>query len=90
VEGSGLGITIVRRSSPTRNADLTLGANHTDPNRLTLTFWILQPCLLRLLFVLEWFRQGRKLTTDVLEEQPPLDYFGHVSFIAQAVLVRST
>jgi len=84
VEGSGLGITIVRRSSPTRNADLTLGANHTDPDRLALAFWILQPRLLCVFLLLEGLRQRPKLSTDVPEEQPPLNDSGHLKLIAQA------
>ena len=36
----------------TRSADLTLGANHTDPYRLALAFWILQPRVLRLFLLL--------------------------------------
>jgi hypothetical protein len=59
------------------NADLALSSDYTDPDRVALFFWILQARLLRLLFVLERFRQGRKLAVDVLEEQPPLDDFGH-------------
>ena len=83
MEGSGLGITIVRRSSPTRNADLTLGANHTDPDRLALAFWILQPRLLCVFLLLEGLRQRRKLAS-VVSEQPPLNDSGHLKLIAQA------
>ena len=68
----------------TRNADLTLDSNYADPNRLAHTFWILQTCLLRLFLLLERLRQRRKLTVDVLEEEPLLNHFGHVNFIAQA------
>ena len=70
----------------TRNAELIHGSGHADPNRFPLSFWIFQPCLLGLFFVLEGLRQRRKLTVDVLEEQPSLNYFGHVGFIAQAGL----
>jgi hypothetical protein len=71
----------------TRNAELSLGSDYADPNRLALALRILLPRLLRLFLLPEGLRQARKLTTDVLEERPPLNYFGHVSFIAQAVLV---
>jgi hypothetical protein len=61
----------------TRSAGLTLRSDHADPNGLALAFGILQPCLFRLRLVLEKFRQGCKLTADVLEKQPSLDDFGH-------------
>ena len=63
---------------------LGLRSDHSDPNRFALAFWILQPRLLCVFLLLEGLRQGRKLPTDVLEEQPPLDNFGHAQFIAQA------
>ncbi len=66
-----------------RNADLTLGANHTDPDRLALTFWILQPCLLCAFLRFKRLGQGRELPADVFEEKPPLSDFGHVQFIAR-------
>jgi len=37
----------------TWNAELTLGSDYADPNRLALTFWILQANLLRLFLFLE-------------------------------------
>jgi len=57
--------------------------NHTQPNRLTLTLWIFQACFFCLPLRLERFRQRRELTADVLEEQPLLDDFGHLRFIAR-------
>jgi hypothetical protein len=69
-------------------AGLAFGTNYTDPNRLALALWIPQPRLLRLFLLLEGFRQRRKLTTDILEEQPPLDDSGHERFIAQAPLIE--
>ncbi len=68
----------------TGNAELTVDSNYSDPNRFAFALWILQACLFRRLLLLEGLRQGRKLPTDVLEEQPPLDDFGHAQFIAQA------
>ena len=61
------------------NAELTLTSDHADPNRLALAFWVLQPSLLRVFLPLEGLRQGRKLPTDVFEEQPPLYDSGHES-----------
>ncbi len=71
--------SLCARIALTRNTQLTLGSDHADPNSLALAFWILQPCLLRLLLVLERLRQRRKLTADVLEEQPPFNDSGHES-----------
>jgi hypothetical protein len=69
------------------DADLTLGSDYSDSNRFALTFGILLPRLLGLFLLLEGLRERRKLTIDVLEEQPPLNDSGHPKFIAQAVLV---
>ena len=67
------------------NAELTVGSNSADPNRLALAFGILQPHLLRLFLRLEGLRKRRKLATDVLEEQPPLRDFEHERFVARSV-----
>ena len=45
-------------------------------NRLALTFWILQPCLLGLFLCRERFRQRSEFTTNIFEKQPSLDDFG--------------
>jgi hypothetical protein len=58
---------------------LTPDSDHADPNGLALTFRILQPRLLRLFLFLERLRQRRKLTADILEEEPPLNDSGHES-----------
>lgn len=58
---------------------LGLRSNHADANRLAFAFRVLQSCLLRLCFRLERFRQGCKLTADVLEKQPPINDSGHES-----------
>ena len=63
----------------TRNDELTLDSDYADPNRLALSFGILQPRLLRLFLFLEGLREGCKLTADVLEQQPPLNDSGHES-----------
>lgn len=67
--------------------ELHFGSDHADPYPLALAFWILQSRLLCVFLLLEGLRQGRKLPTDVLEEQPPLDDFGHAQFIARAALI---
>jgi hypothetical protein len=66
-----------------QEADLTLDSDYADPNPFALTFWVLQAGLLRLLLLLERLRQRRKLAVEVLEEEPLLNYFGHVEFIEQ-------
>ena len=65
-----------------RATELTLGSDHADPNRLALTFRILQPCLLCASLRLEGLGQGRELPADIFEEEPPLGDFGHEEFIA--------
>ena len=67
--------------------ELTLGANHTDPDRLALFFWILQPRLLCSFLRLEGLGQGRELPADVFEEEPPFNDFGHEKCIAQTAPV---
>ena len=59
--------------------ELTFGSDHSDPNRLALAFWILQPRLLSLFLCRERFRQRSEFTTDVLEKQPSLDDSEHES-----------
>ena len=59
------------------DADLTLGSDHADPNRLALALRILQPRLLRLCLRLEGLRERRELPADVFEEEPPFSDFGH-------------
>ena len=66
------------------NPELSLGSDHTDPNRLALAFWVLLPLLLRMFLLLEGLRQQHKLAVDVLEEQPSLSDFRHGEFIARA------
>jgi hypothetical protein len=63
----------------TRKAELTLGSDHADPNRLALALRVVQPCLLGLFLSRERFRQRSEFTTDILEKQPSLDDFGHES-----------
>ncbi len=57
-------LTTKQESLVARNVELTVGSNHADPNRLALTFRVLQPCLLRVFLFLEELRQGRKLAVD--------------------------
>jgi hypothetical protein len=63
-----------------RNVELTLGSDHADPNRFAVSFWIFQPCLLGLSFVIEGPRERRELHAHVLEEEPSLYDSGHVTF----------
>jgi hypothetical protein len=53
-----------------------LKPDYAQPNRLALTFWILETSLLRLLFRLEWFRQWRELAANVSEEHHGSVVFG--------------
>lgn len=66
----------------TRKAELTLGSDHPDTNRLALAFRILLPFPFCLFLFLERLRKQRKLPAEVLEEEPPLNWFGHEEFIA--------
>ncbi len=61
-----------------RNAELALGSDHADANCFALALRVFQPCLFRVGLRLERLGQGRKLATDVFEEEPPLGDFGHV------------
>jgi hypothetical protein len=56
-------------------------SDDTDPNRFLLTFRIFPPRLLCLLLRFEWLGQRGEHATDVLEEQPLLNDFGHFKFI---------
>jgi hypothetical protein len=66
-------------SLPTRNAELALDSDYPDPNGLAIALWILLPRLFCQFLLLEGLRQGRKLPTDVPEEQPSFGDFGHES-----------
>jgi len=66
------------------NAELTLGSDHADPDRLALFFRVLLACLLRLCLRLEGLRERRELPADVFEEEPPLNDFEHERIIARA------
>jgi len=65
---------------------LLLDPNHACPNRSALSLGIFQSRPLCLFFRLERLRQRRELTADVLIEQPLLDIFGHLKFIAQVAV----
>ncbi len=73
-----------RASLPDR---LLLNSNHAHRYRSPLSLRHFQPRLHRQCFSFEWFGQRRELTIDVFEEQPLLDDFGHLRFIAQALLL---
>ena len=62
---------------------LLLNPNHTHSNRSAFPLREFQTRLLRCCFRLEWLRQRRELTIDILEEQPLLDDFGALNFIAR-------
>ena len=62
---------------------LPLRSNHAHRNFPPLTLREFQTRLLRLCFGLERFRQRCELTADVLEEQPLLDNYWHLKFIAR-------
>lgn len=72
------------------DADLNLGSDNADPNRLALFFWILQSRLLCAFLRPEGLGQGRELPADVFEEEPSLNDFGHERFIARAALGAPT
>lgn len=73
-----------RRLSALWDAELTLGPDHADPNRLALFFWILQPRFLCAFLRLEGLGQRRKLAADVFEEEPAFNDSGHEEFMARA------
>ena len=66
------------------NPELSLGSDHTDPNRLALAFWILQPFFFCAFLRLEGLRNGREFRADVFEKEPLLSDFGHEGFITRA------
>jgi hypothetical protein len=63
---------------------LLLDPNHSHRNRPPFPLREFQTRLLRLCFRLERLGQWSELAVDVPEEQPMLDGFGHVWFIARA------
>ena len=63
---------------------LDLGSNHTERNRLALTFRVFRAGFLRKLFRFEGSRQKCELATDVCEKQPLSRCFRHFKFIARA------
>ena len=65
--------------------ELIFGSDHADSNCLALALWVLQYCLFCVFFRFEEFRQRRELSTDVFEQEPPLNDFGHAKFIARVV-----
>ncbi len=72
-----------------RSWSLGLRSDYADPNRFALAFWILLPRLFCHFLPLEGLRQGRELSADVFEEEPPLSDFGHDGFMARAAAGRS-
>jgi hypothetical protein len=52
-------------------------SNHTHSDAPTLILRVFPPRFLCLPLRLEWLRQRGEHTTDVLEEQPLLNDFGH-------------
>jgi hypothetical protein len=66
---------------------LLLNSNHAHRYRSPLSLRHFQTRLHRQCFSFEWVGQRRELTIDVFEEQPLLDEFGHLRFIAQALLL---
>jgi hypothetical protein len=64
--------------------ELTFGSDHSDPNRLGLFFWILQPRSLCAFLRPEGLRQRGELPANVFQQEPPLNDFGHGRFIEWA------
>src|SRR5947208_3008853 len=66
-------VTPTLRGTPS----LPVRPNHTQANRLALTFRNLEPRLLRLFLRLKRLRQRREFTIDVPEQQPLFNDFRH-------------
>jgi hypothetical protein len=64
-------------------SQLCFSSDHTEPNCFAVSFRVFRTRLFRKLFCLEWLRQWRKLPTDIFEQQPSLDNFWHLEYIAR-------